>query len=356
MNTVSSVQVASLAMPTMRFGAPVAAASLMPEPSVPLDASGGDPMAALYAIMAKQRTNDMASGKAGVEHNHEMQKAQMLKEQEDFKKQEDAKNSAAAWGIFGKIASIVAIAVSAVVSAVSCGAASALCAGACALSAAAFVEGETHCLAKMTGDPNVGKWFQMGCGIGAALCSGGAGLAATGAGIVGQVAEVAGSACKIGQEVISNTSTDKNWGYVAMALGVAGSVGDVTFAASAALNAASSVASGVGTAVKECLDGVQSTTSLVQTVKVAAAVTSFAAGVSGGVATIVSSQYQADSINDDADAKQAQMRIAHLQQLTSWAIDGIKETDKSHERALGTLQGAMQTKGQTLVVASAMKV
>ena len=30
-------------------------------------------------------------------------------------------------------------------------------------------------------------------------------------------------------------------------------------------------------------------------------------------------------------------------------VDGVKDTDKSHERALRTLSGAMQTQAQTLV-------
>ena len=353
---IQSKQATPLALDTFSNKAspqPESAPVLMPEPQ-PMDDGGGDPMAVLYELISKQRNNDMDSGKAGVEHNRELQKAQQLKEQGDFKKQEDAKQSAEAWGIFGKVASLVAVAVSAVAAVFSCGAASALCVAACVLSAAAFAEGESHVLLKLTNNPDVEKAFQMGCGIGAALCSGGAGIAATGVGLAGQVAEVAGAAAKVGQEVVSNVTTDKGWGYVAMGLGMAGAVGDMGFALSSALKGAASIAKGAADTAKATAATTKMT--LVEAAKISAAAVSFAAGTASGVGAIVSSQYDAASIDFEADAKQAQMRIAHLQQLVEWAVDGIKETDKSHERALKTLTGAIQTKGQTLVAASAMRV
>jgi len=322
--------------------APASAPVLMPEPQ-PMDAAGGDPMTMLYELISKQRNNDMESGKAGIEHNRELQKAKQLKEEADFKKQEDAKQSAEAWGIFGKIASVIAIAVSAVASVCTCGAASGLCVAACALSALAFVDGQTQCLSKITGDPNASKWFDMGCGIGAAACTGGAGIAASGVGVAAQVLEVAGSACKVGQEVIANTSDDKNWQYVAMGLGFAGMVGDASLALGGAAKAAGEAGKSVADATKT-------------TVRSIAGATEAVVGGAAGVGTIVQSQYEASAMDFETDAKEAQMRIAHLQQLVDWAVDGIKETDKSHERALKTLTGAIQTKGQTLVAASSMRV
>ena len=348
---IQSRQMTQLALDTSSTKSssqPTSAPVLMPEPQ-PMSDAGGDPMAVLYELISKQRNNDTESGKAGVEHNRELQKAQQLEEEADFKKQEDAEQSSKMWGIFAKVASLVAVAVSAVAAAFSGGAASALCVAACILSAAAFAEGESHVLLKLTNNPDVEKAFQMGCGIGAALCSGGAGIAATGAGIVGQVAEVAGAAAKVGQEVVSNVTTDKGWGYVAMGLGMAGAAGDMGFALSSAINGAASVATAAA-------DTAKTSATLVEGAKVTAAVVSCAAGTAAGVGTIVSSQFDAASIDFEADGKQAQMRIAHLQQLVEWAVDGIKETDKSHERALKTLSGAIQTKGQTLTMASAMRV
>ena len=281
-------QVSLTALASKSSSQPTSVPVLMPEPQ-PMTDAGGDPMAVLYELISKQRNNDMESGKAGIDHKRELQRAQQLKEEADFKKQEDAAQSAKVWGIFAKVASLVAVAVSAVAAVFSCGAASALCVAACVLSAAAFAEGESHVLLKLTNNPDVEKAFQMGCGIGAALCSGGAGLAATGAGIVGQVAEVAGSVAKCGQEVISNVTTDKGWGYVAMGLGMAGAAGDMGFALSSAIKGAAAVAKGAA-------DTAKASATLVEGTKIAAAATSFVAGTSAGVGTIVSSEYDAASI------------------------------------------------------------
>jgi hypothetical protein len=315
--------------------ASTSAPSVMPAPSATNDL-GGDPTTMIYALISKQRNNSMAAGEKRIEHNHQLEHAEQLKEDAAFKKQQDDKANAEVWGIFGKIASCVAIAVSAVAAVCSCGAASALCVGACCLSALAFADGETQCLSKLTGDPNASKWFDMGCGIGAALCTGGAGIAASGVSVGAKVLEVAGSACKIAQQVIANSTTDQGWQYAAMGLGAAGAIGDVSMCFGGAAKATSSI---FGAATK--------------TVKAAAGVTEAVAAGAEGVGTIVTSEYQASAIDHEADAKTASMEIAHLQQLTSWLVDGIKDTDKSHERALRTLSGAIQTQAQTLVIASA---
>jgi len=88
-------------------------------------------------------------------------------------------------------------------------------------------------------------------------------------------------------------------------------------------------------------------------VKATADIVNGAVEVGAGVTGMVSSQYQADATDRGADAKEADVAIKHLQQLIEWVIDGVKDTDKSHERALRTLSGAMQTQAQTLTIASA---
>jgi hypothetical protein len=325
---------------TINVGAPASSGpSVMPEPQA---ADGSDPMTMIYALMSKQRNNDMDSGKEHVEHNREMAHASLLKEQADFKKQADAEQSAKAWGIFGKIASVVAIAVSAVASVCSCGAASGLCAAACVLSTLAFAESQTHVLTQMTGNPDVDKAFQITCGIGAALCSGGAGVlnlatatVQTASSIMSSGAQVASASCGVAQQSLGAID-DKGCQDAAMAFGIAGSVCALAGSAANIAGAASEVGSTVDSAIKATSSAVNGTVE-----------------VGAGVSTIVSSQYEADATDSAADAKQAQLQIAHLQQLTEWVIDGVKETDSSHKRALQTLQGAMQTKAQTLVIASA---
>jgi hypothetical protein len=331
----------SLTKYTFSGGSTVSMPSLMPEPQSMSDV-GGDPMSMIYALMSKQRNNDMASGTASVEHNRELSKANQLKEEADLKKQEDAEQNAKAWGLFGKIASVIAIAVSAVASVCSCGAASGLCAAACVLSTLAFAEGEAHVLTQMTGNPDVDKAFQIGCGIGAVLCSGGAGVlnlatatAQTASAIMSSSAQIASASCGIAQQSLGLVN-DKGFQQAAMAFGIAGSVCALAGSGAGIGGAATEGADAVSTAIKATTDVVKG-----------------ASEVGEGVATIMSSQYEADATDRAADAKQAQFAMAHLQQLASWLIDGLKDTDKSHERALRTLSGAIETKAQTLVIASA---
>ncbi len=317
----------------------------MPEPQA-IDTAGGDPMSMIYELMSKQRNNDMASGEAGVVNNRALEKAQMLKQADDLRKQEESKANAATWGIFAKIASVIAIAVSAVASAFTGGAATGLCVAACALSALAFAEGEAHILTDITHDPNVEKAFQVTVGILAAACSCGAGAAnlVTGAAKtviqeVGAGAQIVGASCQIGQQALS-LDNDKGVQDFAMALGFAG----------AACSIVGSLGS-IGTGVSKAAGAAASASKKV--IQATAEVTSGVAEVGAGVAEVGSSEYQADATDRLADAKSAQLAIARLEQLTSLLIDGVKETDSSHERALQTLQGAMQTQAQTLVIASA---
>ncbi len=310
---------------------------LMPDPS-PLAPLPTDGMSMLYALLSKQRATNMSSGEARVAQHAQMEKAEENQQLDALKKQQEAQDNAATWGIFGKVASVVAIAVSAVAAVLSCGAGSALCVAACAISVCAFAEGEAQVLTKLTGDPNAEKAFQITAGILSAVCSGGAGianLAAAGAktaiGVLGSVGQIASASCQIGQESLSAVN-DKGFQDAAMAFGIAGSVCALTGSVG-----------GVGNAGKSAAGAVKATADVVNG----------AVEVGNGVTTIVASQYTADATDRGADAKQAQLAIAHLQQLTQWVIDGVKDTDKSHERALRTLSGAIQTQAQTLVIASA---
>ncbi len=309
---------------------------VMPEPQSP--DMGGDMMSMIYSLMSKQRNTDVASGENAVSHHRELEKSEQLKQQVAFKKQEDAEQNAASWGLVGKIASVVAIAVSAVVSALSCGAASGLCVAACVISSIAFAEGEAHVLTTLTGNADVDKAFQIGSGIAAAICSGGAGFANLGATVVKTVSatmQIAASACEIGQEALS-CSSDKGCQDVAMGLGIAGSA----FALAGSLT-------NIGSAATQVADaGEKIVTATGDAVK-------GAGEIGTGVATIVSTEYKADATDRATDAKQAQIQITHLERLTEWVIDGVKETDASHKRALQTLQEAITTKAQTLIIASA---
>lgn len=312
------------------------ASNLMPTPQAAF--ASGDAMSALYALLSKQRNNDIASGTNAVNENREMQRAEDVKQQVALKKQEDAEANAKTWGVFGKIASVVAIAVSAYLAGITAGAASGLCAAACILSTMAFAEGEAHVLTTVTHNPDSEKAFQIGCGIGAALCSGGAGIAnlataatQTAAGILSSTSQVVSAECTVAKEVLS-ASNDKTCQDASMALGIAATASAVVGSAGGAAAGASD-AEGATTAVAEVVKG--------------------ATEISAGIGTIGASKYEADATDRSTDAKQSSMQIAHLQRLTEWLVSGIKENDSSHKRALQTLQGTMQTQSQTLVIASA---
>jgi Secretion system effector C (SseC) like family len=308
---------------------------VMPEPQTSLgNLANADMMSAIYALMSKQRSTDMTAAKANVNANGAIQKAEQTEQQQAIVKQEQAEQSAAQWGLFGKIASVIAIAVSAVASVCSCGAASALCAAACILSATAFVEGQTNVLTKITGNPDVDKAFQIGCGIAAACCSGGAGIATLGSSVVVGASQILSSGAKVGQEVLGSIN-DSGCQEAALAVGIGGAVAGAIGSFGAIGNVGTAAASTAGTVVKAATDA-----------------TNGAAEIGAGVATVVEAQYDADATDRTADAKQDQQIIDRFQQLTQFVIDGAKTTDDAHKQALQTLTGAMQTQDQTLVIAS----
>ncbi|CAN5677841.1 hypothetical protein BH09MYX1_BH09MYX1_61150 [soil metagenome] len=309
--------------------------SLLPAPSA--DAMPGDAMSMLYQLMQKNRETSMDAGKQQVESRKQDKEIQIAAQAAALAQAEDDKASAEKWGILGKVASVIAIAVSTVASVCSCGAASGLLIAATVLSVMAFAEGELHALGKLTGNEENSKWFTLGLGVASAVCSGGAGIASTTATLATKVIEVAGQTAKVASEVVGASVTSKEGSAVAMGLGIAGAVGG---------GAASMTGVAKSTEVV--------TKAVVVAKVVAASVELGNAGLSA-TGSIVVSQYEANGIDAGANAKIAAQQMAKLDRLIEWVIDGVKETDGSHKRAMETLQGAMQTQGQTLVTASSMR-
>jgi hypothetical protein len=75
--------------------------------------------------------------------------------------------------------------------------------------------------------------------------------------------------------------------------------------------------------------------------------------VGGGAATAVTSgaharvaKFQGDVADAEADTVAAQRRGERMTRLVEWLIDGIRETQKSHERAKETLGEAIDQHGQ----------
>lgn len=323
------------------------ASPLLPSPSP--NATPADGMALLYQLMQQNRSASMDAGKTRVAQHKRDKEIQLAQQHKALQDQEDAADKAKTWGILGKVASVVAIAVSAVATVFTCGAGTVLMVASCALSAMAFAEGETHAIGKLTGNEDNSKWITLGLGISSAICSGGAGLASSTATVGAKALEVGGESAKVASEIVGATDTGKEGSTAAMVLGIGGA------AAGGAASIGNAVSSG-GAAVKSGADTAKVLSSAARTGMTTAHVVNAGVTVAGGVATIVSSQYQAGSIEFAADGKQAQQRMAAIDRMLQWVIDGVKETDSSHKRATETLQGAMQTQGQTLVMASSMRV
>ncbi len=75
-------------------------------------------------------------------------------------------------------------------------------------------------------------------------------------------------------------------------------------------------------------------------------------GIVEGTAHIEVGQYEGHSREAGADMTQAKQAIARSQRLIEDLLDAVKDINDSHKHALGTLQGAMKTNSQTLVIAS----
>jgi hypothetical protein len=78
-----------------------------------------------------------------------------------------------------------------------------------------------------------------------------------------------------------------------------------------------------------------------------------AAEIGGGTAAVVTSgaharvaKFQGDVVDAEGDAMAAQRRGEQMTRLVEWLIDGVRETDKSHQRAKETLGQAIEQHDQ----------
>jgi len=161
-----------------------------------------------------------------------------------------------------------------------------------------------------------------------------------------KVLEVGGEAAKISSDVVGSTATSSEGNTAAMVLGISGAIAGGAGAITNAVQTASGVVTKGGEALSKAARTAATTGHIVGATATATA----------AVGNTAASFYSADSVEAQADAKVAQQQMARIDRLIQWVIDGVKETDGSHKRAMETLQGAMQTQGQTLVIASSMRV
>ena len=77
--------------------------------------------------------------------------------------------------------------------------------------------------------------------------------------------------------------------------------------------------------------------------------------VAKGTDQIQRTVHQHDADMHMINAKRAEIAAARHQRIVNMVIDGIKESKKSNESAMKSLQGAMETKNQTAVTVGAMR-
>lgn len=284
---------------------------LLPTPSPDADPSAG--MALLYKLMSERRDGDLTRGEAQVAVDKRQKEADLAASAQALANQQDAKDSAERWGVFSKVASVVVTVVSAVAACFTCGAASGLLVASVCLSAAAFAEQQFHVVGTITNSDAASTGTSIGLGVLSAICSFGATAASSGAAVGAQAgATIAEAGAQAGQTTAQTSAS------VGMA------VTGCTQATSKVIAGAAEVTEGVGQVVQ-------------------------------GATQVGSAAWSYAASEDAIDGKQAEQHAQRLDRLIAWVIDGVKETSKSHERALQTLHGAIQTKDQTLVMTGSMR-
>jgi hypothetical protein len=255
-----------------------------------------DAMAELYAVMADNRRASRANSFSDVATRREKIRFARQKLREALKKAEEEKDQGGMFGSLGKklgtVGKIAAIAgaVALVVGTGGAGLAGVLAISAVCLSGAAFAQSETRFLQKLGMDDNAAMYTELGLVGASALCSGGAGLAALGA---------------------SSAST-----------------------AATAAETATELEKGA------------------HLVGAAASITSGASGSASAYASWRAGECAANAEDHMTDAAAEQATEERLERLLMQLIDQIADTEKSDERTLGQLRGAIEAKGTALLIAS----
>jgi hypothetical protein len=90
----------------------------------------------------------------------------------------------------------------------------------------------------------------------------------------------------------------------------------------------------------------------IEAVEQGVAVTSGAANVAGGVATIKAGRYEGEARDREADALSARLEQQQLLRMFNQILDQIEGGEQSEERTMSSLRGAIQTRAATpLIVA-----
>jgi hypothetical protein len=284
--------------------APIAR-SLLPEPSTSSGAGMEDGLLQVYALLDQQSKVQSRTAKIGVETKRQQEHADVQKDLEAIKKQQEAeKEEHGFWsdlkhiaGTVGKIASVVAGAAAIVCSG---GAAAPLILGiaAVALSAGGAIVKETHCFGKAS------DAIGLGMEIGGAVCGG-----------AGGIASASGAAASAGSAATETADT-----------------------ASAATSAAATAST--------------STQATFAVVKGSATAVAGAATATEGVADIKLAGFESDRLQGAADQEDVQVKLKALRKQEQMELDWMKIIQETKNDAQGSVMDAINSIHQARLVAA----
>lgn len=299
------------------------ASALLPE-GAPLSGPVlNDAMTALYVMMSQQRQLGMQAGKNRVDENQKLRDGALADERAALQRQQ-ANEADSGRGFFGSIGHLLRDVADDAVH----------------LRADRAVTDAVHDTEDAWDSPAFWNDLEMGAlataKVAAIVGSVAVTAATLGAGAPGIA--LAALALSVGGEVVSETRVfgDGASKWVGLGMEVAG----------AALSFGGTLAT----------SGASATTRALSTVGAVATTTSGAADVVAGGAHVRNGDFAASAQEASADAEAARQRSERMDELTKWVVDQLKDDDKSHERALQTLQGAMQTNNQTAVIAASVSL
>ena len=303
------------------------ATSLLPEAGPMSNDGMNDAMSMLYALMAKQSQNNVSSGTASIKGKQSIRKSHEAEAKAARERQQKADGEGSR-GFFSSIGHFLGDIVHNVTT----------------LHVQDLVTDMKDDVIDAANSPKFWKDLESGGKV------------------IGEVAALVGSA----------VATGVTFGAAAPALVVVACIGLSMMAAGVleskvhnleAMGVDAETAGYMGTAM--CIGGAvmtlgvggasaagSSTAELAGQVAVAADVVAVGGGVVAGTAHIEVGQFEGASVEASADMTQAKHAIAQSQRLIEELLDAVKEINDSHKHALGTLQGAMKTNSQTLVMAS----
>ena len=338
-----------------RAAAPTEPASLLAPPA-PLSAANlNDALSLVYALIARQASNDLVAGEHDVNTHLMSKNYQHVKEKEAIKRAQDAESSGD--GFFGCVGKILGDSLK-----------------------DAF-EGRLDKELSDLKDNTVAAyespafWREVAVGatkvlktsetfIASSVAFGIAGPAGA-AYVVENPDSPAAKTCAIAGEVALTVATGGGASALVLASALLLSIGGELIADTkcmdGALGEGSSQWIGAGMEIGgTALAGGAGNAgaSLDKGARIAAGATTVARGslqVSKGVAEVRVGHFDARAQDARADAKQAKVIAERIERWVEIALGDVKELKRSHERALASVQGAIQTNNQALVSASSMR-